>query len=111
MTRIAGWALATVMVVLGIGAACGQAYPNKIVRIVTSGAGGGGDLVARIIARSLTSSLGQQVIVDNRGGSVVIPAEIVAKAVPDGYTLLVFASTFWQLPFLQENVPYDPVKD
>jgi len=49
--------------------------------------------------------------VDNRSGSVVIPAESVAKSPPDGYTLLVFASTFWLLPFLQDKVSYDPVKD
>ncbi len=91
--------------------AFGQSYPNKSIRIVTSEPGGGADLVARIAAQGLTVVLAQQVIVDNRGGSAVIPAEIVAKAPPDGYTLSVSGNTTWLLPFLQENVPYDPLKD
>ena len=111
MMRVAVSVISVVMTMVGTATVCAQNYPTKLVRIVTSGAGGGGDLVARIIARSLTTSSGQQAIVDNRGGSVVIPAELVAKAAPDGYTLLVFASTFWQLPFLQDKVSYDPVND
>ncbi|MEK7877069.1 MAG: tripartite tricarboxylate transporter substrate-binding protein, partial [Pseudomonadota bacterium] len=55
-------------------------------------------------------SWGQQVIVENRGGSGVIPIEIVAKALPDGYTLLVFGTTLWLLPLIQK-VSYNPVSD
>jgi tripartite-type tricarboxylate transporter receptor subunit TctC len=91
--------------------AAGQAYPNKAIRIVTAEPGGGADLVARITAQGLTGILGQQVIVENRGGSAVIPAEIVAKAPADGYTLSVSGNTTWLLPFLQANVPYSPLKD
>ncbi len=91
-------------------AVAAQPYPNKPVRIVTTGAGGGTDLVARLITPGLTAGLGQQVIVDNRGGSVVIPAGVVAQAPPQGYTLLFFANPLWLVPFLQDNVPYDPVK-
>ena len=58
----------------------------------------------------LTAGLGQQAIVDNRG-SGVIPGEIVARARPDGYTLLSFAGTFWLQPLLRKSVPYDPVRD
>ena len=92
------------------GVACAQGYPNKSIRMVTAEAGGGNDLVARVIAQGLTSGLGQQVIVDNRGGSGVIPIEIVAKAPADGYTLLVFGSALWLLPYIQ-NVSYDPLRD
>ena len=60
--------------------------------------------------RALTANLGQQVIVDNRP-SGVFTGSIVSKASPDGYTLLFNGSSFWLLPFLQANVPYDPVKD
>jgi len=63
-----------------------QNYPVKPIRIVTSPAGGGNDFPARLIARALTGPLGQQILVDNR--STILIADIVAKAPPDGYTLL-----------------------
>lgn len=87
-------------------------FPARPIRIVTAAAGGASDFAARVIAQGLTSSFGQQVIVDNRGGgSGVIAAQIVTKSPPDGYTLLLFTSPIWLLPFVQDNVPYDPVKD
>ncbi len=98
------------LAVLGADVASGQNYPNKPIRIVTAEFGGGGDVVARIIGQGLTASLGQQVIVDNRGGNAVIPAEITAKAPSDGYTLLVAGNTHWIFPLLQ-TVPYDPIRD
>ena len=58
-----------------------------------------------MIVPRLTASLGQQVIVENRGGSVIIVAQMVAKAPPDGYTLLYYGSALWLLPFLQDKVP------
>ena len=97
-------------IVLTASVACGQGYPSKPIRIVTAEPGGGSDFAARLIAQGLTGSLGQQVVVDNRGGSVVIAAGIVAKAPPDGYTVLLYSGTFWMVPLLQK-VPYDPVKD
>jgi len=88
------------------------AYPTKPVRITTAEAGGGNDLAARMIAPGLTASLGQPVVVENRGGAGgAIAAEYVAKAPPDGYTLLLYASNVWLIPFLQSNVRYDPVRD
>lgn len=97
----------------GCSAAYAQAtFPARPIRIVTAAAGGASDFAARVIAQGLTSSFGQQVIVDNRGGgSGVIAAQIVTKSPPDGYTLLLFTSPIWLLPFVQDNVPYDPVKD
>jgi tripartite-type tricarboxylate transporter receptor subunit TctC len=64
-----------------------------------------------VVAQGLTDRLGQPVIVENRGGSAVIPAEIVAKAAPDGYTLSTSGNTTWLLPFLQDGVPYAPLRD
>ena len=89
--------------------AAGQSYPERPVRVVTSGAGGGLDVAARLIGPHLGAGLGQQVVIDNRA-SGVIPGEIVSKAAPDGHTLLFFGSTFWIGPLIQK-APYDPVRD
>jgi len=96
------------MMVLGADGASGQDYPNKPIRILTAEAGGNGDLHARVTAQGLSSSLGS-VIVDNRS-TTVIAAETVAKATPDGYTLLVTGSAFWVGTLLQK-MSYDPVND
>ncbi len=90
------------------GHVAGQGYPNKPIRVVTAEVGGGSDFVARLIAVPLTANIGQQVIVDDRGGNA---GEIVARAAPDGYTLLVFSSAIWTLPFMRKNMPYDAVRD
>ena len=80
--------------------------------VVPYAAGGGVDTVARAIAQELGASLHQTVIVDNRpGGNSVIGSEAVARAAPDGYTLLVTLVSHYAMPFLQKVVPYDPVKD
>ena len=90
--------------------AAGQpAYPVKPVRMVTTEAGGGTDFATRLIAQGITQGIGQQVVVDNRP-SGVIPGETVAKAPPDGYTLLVSTQIVWLLPFMQ-TAPFDPVRD
>ena len=93
---------------LSAGLVCAQNYHNKPIRITTTEPGGGGDFTARLIAQGISAPMGQQVIVDNRSGSV--PWEIVAKAPPDGYTLMVAGSAFWLAPLLQK-VPYDVEKD
>lgn len=93
---------------LGAGKAFSQEYPNKPIRIVTSPAGGGNDFVARLIARAISGPLGQQMIVDNR--PTVLIAELVAKAPPDGYTLLVTGSAHWIGPLI-DKVSYDAIKD
>ena len=92
------------------GVACAQDYPTKPIRLITAGTGGGNDIAARIIAPVFSARVGQQLIVDNRGGSVVIAAGPVMNAAPDGYTLLLYSGTLWILP-LMEKAPYDPVKD
>ena len=91
-------------------AAQAQLQPGKPIRIVTSGVGGGTDFTARQLAQVLNAALNRSVIVENRGSSVV-PGDTVAKAQPDGHTLLVTSGgILWVLPFYQQ-VPYDAVKD
>jgi tripartite-type tricarboxylate transporter receptor subunit TctC len=91
-------------------AANAQEFPSKPVRIIASQAGSSGDFVARVIAEGLTRALGQQVIVDNRGGGV-IAGDLVAKSPADGYTLLLYGNTLWLLPLMRKQVPYDPHRD
>jgi len=88
-------------------------YPLRAVRvIVPSAPGGGTDISARIIAPQLTAFLGQQVIVENRAGAgTMIGGEAVARAVPDGYTLLMGVSTLAINPAMYKKVPYDALKD
>lgn len=93
---------------LGTTMASSQTYPVKTIRIVTAQPGGGTDFVARLIAQGLSSALGQSVIVDNR--PAIIQGEIVSKAPPDGYTLLVVGESLWVQSLLQK-VPYDPLRD
>ena len=100
--------LAFVLCGTGIGISQAQEYPFKAIRVVTSPAGGGNDYPARVIARAVAASLGQQVVVDNRPTALL--AELVAKAPPDGYTLLVTGGAHWIGPLL-EKVNYDPVGD
>jgi tripartite-type tricarboxylate transporter receptor subunit TctC len=97
----------------GAGPAFGQAYPVKPVRIVVpSSAGGGTDIIARVLAPEFSKRLGQQVIVDNRpGAGTMIGIEIVANSPADGYTLLMGLSTLAINSALYNKVPYDPVKD
>ena len=96
------------LMVLAAGAASGQSFPTKHIRVVTSQTGGLNDFTARVIAQPLSGSLGKQVIVDNRGA---IAVDIVAKAPSDGYTILCFANNFWLLPFMQDKVTFDPIRD
>jgi len=94
------------------GAAPGQNYPTKPIRLVTAESGGGNDLTARLIVQGLGGSLGQPMIVDNRGGAGgIIAADIVAKAQPDGYTLLLYANNIWIIPLLNSSAPFDVVRD
>jgi len=97
------------MLLSGIACANAAEYPVKPLRIVTSEAGGGNDVPARIVAQGLTLALGQQVVIENRPSGVV-PAEIVAKAAPNGYTLLFYNNALWTAPLIQ-STPYDMLRD
>jgi tripartite-type tricarboxylate transporter receptor subunit TctC len=99
---------------LWAGAALGQGgYPNRPVRVIVPFApGGGSDVLARLLGPRLSERLGQPVIVDNRpAASGVVGAELVAKANPDGYTLLLVFSTHAQSAQLFEKLPFDPIRD
>ena len=106
------------LVVLGIAAICGgpvlaQGYPTKSIRIIVPVAPGGNvDIVARTLAAELTKSLGQTVIVENRPSAAsLVGTQQVAKAAPDGYTLLAHSSTYFSAPTISANAGYDPIKD
>ena len=88
-------------------------YPARPVRIIVPLAPGGNvDIVARSIAQQLTDNMGQQIIVENRpGASSLVGTQLVAKAAPDGYTLLAMANTFAMVPSIITNPGYDPLKD
>ncbi len=91
-----------------------QTYPAKPVRMVVPFAAGAGsnDIMARLVAQKLSESFGQQVVVDNRpGASGVIGCDIVAKAPPDGYTVLMMSLTFAVNPSLFKRLPFDTGKD
>jgi tripartite-type tricarboxylate transporter receptor subunit TctC len=94
--------------------AIAQSYPTRQIRLVVPfAAGGPADLLGRVIADEMGKDLGQQVFVDNRpGANTILGAETVAKANPDGYTLLMaIDGTLVMNPFLYSKLPYDPFKD
>jgi len=94
-------------------AADAQSFPSRPIRIVVPfPAGGLNDNVARIIQPYLQDKLGQPVIIENRpGASGIVGSEYVAKAPPDGHTLLVVASSYTVIPATNSKLPYDPDKD
>ena len=89
------------------------AYPNKPIRwVVPFAPGGGTDMVARPVAAKLTDRIGQHILYDNRGGGGgAIAGDIVAKATPDGYTLLVAAVAVMTVTGSLQKLPFDPIKD
>jgi len=98
----------------GFEPAAAQSYPSRPVRfIVPFAPGGGNDVMARLIGTSLAEGLGQQVVVDNRGGAGgIVGSEIAARSAPDGYTLLIgHIGTLAINPSLYAKLPYDPLKD
>lgn len=91
----------------------GQPYPSRTVRVVLPfPAGGGSDLIGRLVVQKLSGALGQPVVVDNRAGaSGNIAAELVAKAPPDGYTLLFGNSSLSISPAVYQKLNYSPTQD
>lgn len=108
--KVLPWAWMAPCLVTGCGAVQAQTFPSKVVRIVTGGSGSNGDFASRLLAQGLTQALGQQVIVENRPSGIIL-GDVVAKAPADGHTLLLTGSSFWLAPLLQNNVPWDPVRD
>src|SRR5437764_12079076 len=107
-------ALTIALVVPLAAATTAQNYPSRTVTVVVPfPAGGSVDGVARILVQKLNETAGQHFIVENRAGgaSGIVGANAVAKAAPDGYTLLLSASVHVINPFLYKNVPYDVTRD
>jgi tripartite-type tricarboxylate transporter receptor subunit TctC len=95
-------------------AALGQDYPTRPIRLVVPSSAGAGvtDIMARIVGQKLTERFGQQVVVDNKpGASGILGSEVVAKAAPDGYTLLIANVSLVVNPYLYARMPYDPLVD
>ena len=114
ITRRVVLAAAALVLCVGAGAALAQAWPAKPIRIVVGfPPGGGNDIIARLVGIKLQEALGQPVVIENRpGANSIIAAELVAKAAPDGYTLLVNATGGMSVnPGLYAKLPYDPVRD
>jgi tripartite-type tricarboxylate transporter receptor subunit TctC len=106
-------ALLAAALVLGSPAARAQTYPSRqITLIIPFTPGGSNDLVGRAIGKKLSEAWGQPVVVENRGGGgALIGSAAVAKAAPDGYTLLLVSPTFTINPAVRKTMPFDTVKD
>ena len=112
MKTIIKFALAGSVLTLAIGNAFAQAYPNKPIRLIVPFAPGGfTDVVARILGQKLSVSLGQQFVIENKAGAgSTIGTDFVAKAAPDGYTLVMISTTHVISPWIYKSMPYDPIK-
>ena len=96
------------VMVFAAGVVSGQNYPDKPVHIYTPQAGTSVDSTLRLVAGSVTGSLGQRIIVENRG---IIGVEIVARAPPDGYSLINYTNPLWLMPLFRDDMSWNPVKD
>jgi tripartite-type tricarboxylate transporter receptor subunit TctC len=114
MPRIVALGLALTLSAIVAAPAAAQKYPSRTVSVIVPyPAGGSVDGVARIVVQKLNETVGQHFIVENRAGgaSGTVGATAVARAAPDGYTLMVSASVHVINPFLYKSIPYDAVKD
>ena len=114
MLRATGSMAAAVLATAFLNVADAQdSYPVKPVRlVVASSPGGGTDTTARIIAPKVSELLGRQIVIENRPGAAArIGSEYVARSAPDGYTLLITASTIVIVPAVYRNMTFDPLKD
>ena len=100
------------LLTLAMGTAFAQAYPTKPVKLIVPFAPGGfTDVVARILGQKLSIAMGQQFVVENKAGAgSTIGTDYVAKAPPDGYTLVMISTTHVISPWIYKNMPYDPIK-
>ena len=104
--------IAIAVSLLVAGAAFGQAYPNRAVRVIVPAGTGGPDIVARVVAAELQNQLGQPFVVENRpGANGIVGMDLVAKAAPDGYTIMVYSPGLVVNKFMHKTLPYDAEKD
>jgi tripartite-type tricarboxylate transporter receptor subunit TctC len=104
--------VAMTMLVSNMGLA--QAYPTRPIHIVVPSSPGAGvtDIMARLVGQHLSVGIGQQIVIDNRpGASGILGSEVVSRAAPDGYTLLIANVSLVVNPYLYPKMPYDPLKD
>lgn len=113
LDTVTGCACGILLAAGATGATAQDNYPVRPVKLVVpSSPGGGTDTAGRILAPKLTELLGQQVVVENRAGaSGIVGMDAVARAAPDGYTLLIANSTMTILPSTHRKLPYDAVRD
>ena len=111
--RRPGPVLAALLAALVSTAVCAQSYPVKPVRMIIPFAPGGNtDIIGRVFAPKFSEALGQQVIIDNRGGAgSTIGTEIAAKSPPDGYVLLMVSAAHTINPAMAKKLPYDSIRD
>ncbi|HWZ38728.1 MAG TPA: tripartite tricarboxylate transporter substrate binding protein [Bradyrhizobium sp.] len=107
------WIIAALLLFAGAAPSLAEGYPTRPVRVVVGfPAGGPTDVIARLVAQKLADSLGQQFVVENIPGAGSNTASgQVARATPDGYTIMAISTGFMVNPSLYAKVPYDPVKD
>jgi tripartite-type tricarboxylate transporter receptor subunit TctC len=110
--KIRRWAAALPVLLIASAAwAQAQSYPSRPVRVIVAAATGGPDITARIVMAELQKQMGQPFVVENQpGANGMVGANIVAKAAPDGYTLLVYSSGIVINPYAHKSMPYDTTK-
>jgi tripartite-type tricarboxylate transporter receptor subunit TctC len=112
MPRILRVSLVGLVTLAVAGAAWGQDYPGRAVRVIVPAGAGGPDVVGRIVAAKLTEQMGQTFFVENHpGANGIVGADMVAKAAPDGYTLMVYSSGLISNKSLYKKLPYDTDRD
>jgi tripartite-type tricarboxylate transporter receptor subunit TctC len=113
MMRVLHGIIAATLLLIGVAPSWAEKYPSRPVRVIVGfPAGGPTDVIARLVAQHLSDTLGQQFIVENMPGAGSNTASgQVARATPDGYTIMAISTGFMVNPSLYAKVPYDPIKD
>jgi tripartite-type tricarboxylate transporter receptor subunit TctC len=113
-TRALCSSMIVALTLLVSGKVLGQVYPTRPIHLVVPSSAGAGvtDIMARLVGRHLSARIGQQIVIENRpGASGILGSEVVSRAAPDGYTLLIANVSLVVNPFLYPKMPYDPLSD